>query len=51
MKKLFILTLILTISAKAFCQTDKDDINTMFEKTINTMFKKDAMRKSDSITY
>jgi hypothetical protein len=44
MKKLFILTLIFTISAKAFCQTDKDDI----KKTINIMF--DAMRKSDSTT-
>lgn len=44
MKKLFILTLILTLSAKAFCQTDKDDI----KKTIDAMF--DAMRKSDSAT-
>ena len=42
MKKLLLATLLLALSAPAFCQTDKDDI----KKTITTMF--DAMRKGDS---
>ncbi|TSD64145.1 nuclear transport factor 2 family protein [Inquilinus sp. KBS0705] len=42
MKKLFIAALLLTFTAPAFCQTDKDDI----KKTITTMF--DGMRKGDS---
>ena len=42
MKKLFIAALLLTFTAPAFCQTDKDDI----KKTITTLF--DGMRKGDS---
>ena len=42
MKKLLIAAMLLTFTAPAFCQTDKDDI----KKTITTMF--DAMRKGDS---
>ncbi|QHS54426.1 nuclear transport factor 2 family protein [Mucilaginibacter sp. 14171R-50] len=42
MKTLLLATLILALSAPAFCQTDQDDI----KKTITTMF--DGMRKGDS---
>lgn len=42
MKKLFLATLLLTLTAPAFCQTDKDDV----KKAITTLF--DGMRKGDS---